>query len=143
MPTLCETLLTPERRPGAVDALSQVVDAEVAAKSGLGGTAIKTAYGAARKVDSTLVRKAVNRMLPDFLTALEPYWEDGQGDFGARLVSREDEVTESLLSVTDTRAANPDHAAVAKVYGMIRPRAKGHVSTALPRLGSTLQSLAG
>ncbi len=142
MPTLSETLLTPERRPAAVDALSLVVDAEVASKSGLGGAAIKTAYGAARKVDSKLVRKAVNRMLPDFLTALEPYWEDGQGDFSARLVSREAEVTESLLSVTDQRAANPDHAAVARAYGMIRPKAKGHVSTALPRLGSTLQSLA-
>jgi len=142
MPTLSETLLTPERRPAAVDALSLVVDAEVASKSGLGGAAIKTAYGAARKVDSKLVRKAVNRMLPDFLTALEPYWENGQGDFSARLVSREAEVTESLLSVTDRRAANPDHAAVARAYGMVRPKAKRHVSTALPRLGSTLQSLA-
>ena len=143
MPTLSETLLTPERRPAAVDALSRVVDAEVASKSGLGGAAIKTAYGAARKVDSRLVTKAVSRMLPDFLSALEPYWEDGQGDFGARLVFREGEVTESLLSVTDQRAANPAHATVARVYGMIRPTAKGHVSTALPRLGSTLQSLAG
>ena len=141
MATLTESLLTPERRPAAVEALSQVIDAEVASKSGLGGAAIKTAYGAARKVDGRLVGKATNRMLPDFLTALEPYWNDGEGDFGARLVAQQDAVTESLLAVTDKRAGNPDHAAVAKVYGMIRGKAKTHVSAALPRLGTTLQSL--
>ena len=31
------------------------------------------------------------------------------------------------------------HAAVAKVYGMLRGKAKEHVVAALPRLGSTLE----
>ncbi|WP_295697124.1 hypothetical protein [Lapillicoccus sp.] len=143
MPTLSETLLAPDRRPSTVDALVGVVDAEVKSKSGIGGAAIKTAYAAAKKVDSRLVSRATNRMLPDFLTALEPYWQEGTADFGAHLTSQQDAVTESLLAVTDRRADNPSHAAVAKVYGMVRPKAKTHVTAALPRLGSTLQSLAG
>jgi len=110
---------------------------------GIGGAAIKTAYAAAKKVDARLVSRATNRMLPDFLTALEPYWQEGPADFGAHLTAQEDAVTESLLAVTDRRADNPAHAAVARVYGMVRPKAKTHVTAALPRLGSTLQSLAG
>lgn len=141
--TLHDALLTPERRPQAVDALVGVVDAEVQGKSGLGGAAIRTAYGASKKIDARLAHKAVGRMLPDFLTALEPYWAQSSGDFGATLVARQDEVAESLLAVTDKRADNPAHAAVAKVYGMIRPKAKQHVTAALPRLGSTVQTLAG
>ncbi|MEO7062050.1 MAG: hypothetical protein ABI083_20225 [Lapillicoccus sp.] len=143
MPTLSETLLAPDRRQDTVAALVGVVDAEVKSKSGFGGAAIKTAYAAAKKVDDKLVGKATNRMLPDFLSALDPYWAEGTADFGSHLTAQQDAVTESLLAVTDKRADNPNHAAVARVYGMIRPKAKAHVAAALPRLGTALQTLAG
>ena len=42
-------------------------------------------------------------------------------------------------SVTDARAANPKHAAVAKAYGLLRGKAKDHVTAALPRLGAALE----
>ncbi|MCA0179912.1 MAG: hypothetical protein LCH77_10045 [Actinobacteria bacterium] len=141
MTSLRETLLTDDRRPQTVDALVGVVDAEVASKSGLSGAAIKTAYKAATKIDERIVRRAIAGMLPDFLDQLQPYWEARAGaPFGGQLAQQGERVSEALLSVTDARAANPKHAAVAKVYGMLRGKAKEHVTAALPRLGAALQS---
>ena len=64
----------------------------------------------------------------------------GQPQFGGQLAQQGERVSEALLSVTDARAANPKHAAVARVYGMLRGKAKEHVTAALPRLGAALQS---
>ena len=144
MTTLSETLLTPERRPQTVDALVGVVEAEVASKSGISGAAIKTAYKAARKIDDRIVRRAIAGMLPDFLDRLAPFWAArGDQPFGSQLAAQSDAAAEALLSVTDARAANPKHAALAKVYGMMRGKAKEHVVAALPRLGSALEQQMG
>ena len=66
----------------------------------------------------------------------------GEASFGPRLVADGDRAAEALLEVTDRRAANPKHAAIAKVYGMIRSKAKGHVVAALPAVGTALESVA-
>ncbi|CCH74309.1 conserved hypothetical protein [Nostocoides australiense Ben110] len=143
MTTLHE-LLDPSRRPQTVDALVGVVDAEVKSKSGLSGAAIKTGYAAANKIDAKIVRRAINGMLPDFMAQLEPFWAArGEQPFGAYLAGNADAVSEALLAVTDARAANPKHAAIAKVYSKLRGKAKDNVEAALPRLGEALQSLAG
>lgn len=139
---LQETLLAPDRRAATVDGFVALVDAEVAGKSGLGGAAVKTAYAAARKVSPTIVRRAVAGMLPDFLDGLDPFWAArGEAAFGDTLVSRPGDVTDALLSVTDRRAANPRHAALARVYGALRPRAARHVTDALPGLANTVELL--
>ena len=141
--TLSETLLDPARRPATVDALVAVVESEVKSKGGLSGTALRPAVSAAQAIDKTIVRRAVTRMLPEFLTQLDPFWEaKGEADFGPRLVADGDRAAEALLAVTDRRAANPKHAAIAKVYGMIRSKAKGHVVAALPAVGTALESVA-
>ena len=141
--TLSETLLDPARRPATVDALVAVVESEVKSKGGLSGTALRTAVSAAQAIDKTIVRRAVARMLPEFLAQLDPFWESkGEASFGPRLVAEGDRAAEALLEVTDRRAANPKHAAIAKVYGMIRSKAKGHVVAALPAVGTALESVA-
>lgn len=141
--TLNEILLDPARRPQAVDALSAVVNDEVKAKSGISGAAIKTAFGAATKVDSSIVHKAIDKMLPDFAAKLEPYWAaKGDQPFGTHLAGQSDAVANSLLEVTDQRAADPDNAALSKAYGMLRGKAKDNVVAALPRLGAAIEGLA-
>lgn len=144
MATLGEMLLEQGRRPQTVDTLVGVVDEEVKTKSGIGGAAIKTGYGAAKKIDASLVRRAINGMLPDFLGRLDTYWASrGDQPFGAYLAANGDAVAEALLAVTDERAARPKHAAAAKVYGKLRGRAKDNVVAALPRLGTAIEGLAG
>lgn len=140
---LSRILTDPARRPLAVEALAGVVEAEVQSRSGVVGMALKTAYKAVTSMKPDLVFRAVDYMLPDFADQLDPYWasRDGQG-FGQYLSTRGDEVADALLVVTDKRAAKPDHAAIAKIYNGLRPRAKGLVEQALPRLGTTIESLA-
>lgn len=142
MVDLAEKLLQPEHRPQAVDTLVGVVESEVNSKSGLSGAAIKTGYKGAQKISPNIVHTAMDRMLDDFLHTLDPYWRaKGDESFGAYLAQNSDAVSESLLKITDERAAKPDNAAAAKVYGMMRGKAKENVVAALPRLGSALEGL--
>lgn len=138
-----ESLLDPTRRPQVVQAIATVVDQEVAAKSGLGGMALKGAYASAKKVKEGIVPKATDAMLPDLAAALEPYWNArGEQDFGSYLAGRSGEVADSLLAVADTKAASPDNAALAKIYKPIRGKAKGYVEEALPQLAAAIAPFA-
>ncbi|WP_288799203.1 DUF6918 family protein [Arsenicicoccus cauae] len=141
--TLTETLLAPTRRDTVVDTLVGVIDAEVAGKRGVGGAIIKTAYGAVKKVNDGVVRRAVDGMLPDAAASLQPLW-DARGDqaFASYLTAHGDQAADALLAISDTRAANPRHAAIATIYNGVRPKAKQLVVEALPRLGAAIETLA-
>ena len=137
-----DALLEPTRRPVAVATLSDVIDAEVADKSGLGGTAVKAGYAAAKRLGGGFVQHATDRLLPQFATALDPFWASkGDQPFGAHLAAQQDAVADALLAVTDAKAANTSHAAAAKVYGSLRGKAKEHVVAALPLLGAAVERL--
>jgi hypothetical protein len=137
-----DALLDPTRRPVAVEALTDVIDAEVADKSGFGGVAVKTGYAAAKKLGGSFVPSATDRLLPQFATALDPFWATkGDTPFGAHLAAQPEAVADALLAVTDAKAASTTHAAAAKVYGTLRGKAKEHVVAALPRLGAAVERL--
>ncbi len=137
-----DALLEPTRRPAAVNALTGVIDAEVADKSGFGGAAVKAGYAAAKKLGGDFVSSATDRLLPQFAVALDPFWATkGDQSFGTYLASQPDAVADALLAVTDTKAANTSHGAAAKVYGTLRGKAKDHVVAALPRLGDAVEGL--
>ena len=126
--TVSEALLEPTRRPVAVAALTEVIDAEVADKSGLGGAAVKAGYAAVKKLRGDFVTTATDRLLPQFASALDPFWATKEDQpFGAHLASQSDAAADALLAVTDGRAARTSNAAAAKVYGSLRGRAKSHV----------------
>ena len=86
-------------------------------------------------------------LLPDFVAKLEPYYEDfkasGGSAFGDYLAKRGGEVSQSLLEVTDARAANSQRAPLRKAYNTVRPSGVKNVETALPRLGALIQKYAG
>jgi len=134
------TLLEPTRRPAVVTALAGVIDSEVGGKSGIGGTAIKAAYKSVQKVRPGAVDTATNQLLPEFLGALQPFWDsnDAGSDFGEYLTARGDQVSDALLAVTDRRTADANPA-LAKAYSSLRGKAQDHVRESLPALGSTIQ----
>ncbi|TQM62406.1 DUF6918 family protein [Humibacillus xanthopallidus] len=138
--TVSDALLEPTRRPAAVAALTEVIDAEVADKSGLGGAAVKAGYAAAKRLGGDFVASATDRLLPQFASALDPFWATkGEQPFGAHLASQPEAAADALLAVTDAKAANTSHGAAAKVYGSLRGKAKEHVVAALPRLGTAVE----
>ncbi|WP_256842829.1 DUF6918 family protein [Ornithinimicrobium cryptoxanthini] len=144
MSSLSEILLDPVRRPAVVNSLVGVVDVEVAGKSGIGGRVIKTGYGAVTKLADGFVAKAVNRLLPGFADALDPFWQERAGrPFADVLVARQDEAAEALIAVTDGQVAGTSNGVVKKVYGTLRGRAKENVAAALPRVGAAIESHAG
>src|ERR1051325_9295130 len=112
MATLQDILLTPENKPHVIDDCLTLIDQEVKGKSGVSGTAVKLAYKTANAFASGYLRGMVELLAPDMIIELEPFWADftasGAGDFGDYLVKHGDEVSESLLSVTDARAAASD-----------------------------------
>ncbi len=137
--TLNHILLDPTRRPTVVTDLQTLVDAEVSDSGGVSGAVIKTGYATVKKVKPGIVTSAVDKMLPQFATALEPFYADYRAsagnDFGAYLAARPAEAANALLGVTDARAEQSSSDALKKVYGKLRPQGQKNVEEALPRLG--------
>jgi hypothetical protein len=141
--TLKETLLEPDNRPKVIADCQTLIEQEVSDKSGISGTAVKLAYKTVTAFASGIVHDMVEALLPEMSEQLEPYWADfaasGGSEFGDYLAKRSDEVSESLLSVTDKRAAASERATIKKAYGTVRGGAAKNVSAALPRLGALVQ----
>jgi hypothetical protein len=142
MTSLSSQLLDPATRPQVVDALVRLADTEVAAKKGVSGAVLKTAYGAAKKVGDGQVRRAVNALLPGVATTLDPHHAAAGGTpFGVYLAepARSGQVADQLLAVADAKAAAVEGNPLGRVYSSVRGRAKEHVVAALPGLGTTVE----
>ncbi len=121
-----------------------LIDAQVKAKSGLSGVAIKGAYGTIKRIKKGFVRGTIDSLLDDWLDKLQPYyetWMSGgkKGSLADFLSARSDEVAEDLLSVTDARAERSTHKTAKKAYKKMRGSAKKNVVEAIPELGRVLE----
>jgi len=137
--TLQEILLAPETQPKVMADCFTLIDQELADKSGVSATAVKLAYKTVKSFAPGYFRDTVENMLPLIVEKLEPYWADfntsGGSEFGDYLAKRGDEVSESLLSVTDGMAAVSKRPTIIKAYRSVRGGAAKHIEAALPRLG--------
>jgi hypothetical protein len=135
--TLKDQLLAPERRPQLITDCTQLIDEEVAAKSGLTGVAVKAAYGMVKALKPGIIRESVDMLIDDFVSKMEPFYESqkksGQG-LEAYFTARSGEVADALLGVTDARAARSKNGTIKKAYESLRPKGKQHVEAAIPRL---------
>ena len=146
MATLQEMLLTPDVQPQVVADLQALVQSEVDGKGGISGTAVKAAYKVVTAFAPGYYLQTLTSMLPDMTNALQPYWADflasGGADFGDYLAKHGDQVSESLLAVTDNMAEISGRAAIVKAYQMVRGGASKNIVTALPALGVMVQKYA-
>ena len=144
--TLPEILLAPDTQPQVTADCLQLIEQEVSSKSGVSGTAVKFAYKAASTLKPGYLQSTVESLIPDMADKLQPYWADftasGASGFGDYLVKRSDEVSESLLSVTDARAEVCQRPTILKAYRAVRGGAAKHVAAALPNLGYLVQKYA-
>ena len=145
--TLQEILLAPDIRPQVIADCQKLIDEEVSEKSGISGAAVKLAYKTVKAVAPGYIQHMVTSLLPDLVDKLDPYWADfaasGGSGFGDYLAKRGHEVAESLLSVTDARAARSSRPTVIKAYKTVRGGAVKNVEAALPRVGDLVLKYAG
>lgn len=144
--TLRQILLTPEAKPQVLADCNALIDQELSTMSGISGTAVKLAYKTIVTFAPGHIHYMVEALLPKMVESLEPYWADfsasGSSAFGDYLSKRGDEVSESLLAVTDARAEASNRPTVIKAYHTVRGGAAKHVTAALPSLGDMVQKYA-
>jgi hypothetical protein len=137
--TLRQILLAPDTQPKVMIDCHLLIEQELADKSGVSGTAVKLAYKTVNTFLPGHIRHMVESLLPEMVDKLEPYWADfntsGGAEFGDYLAKRGEEVSQSLLSVTDARAAASGRPTIIKAYGAVRGSGVKHVEAALPHVG--------
>lgn len=147
MATLRDILLAPETQPKVIDDGITLVDEQISDKSGISGAAIKIAYKAVVTFSPDHIRYMVEQLIPGMLEKLEPYWgqfqASGGGSFGDYLAKNAEQVSESLLEITDARAEGSDRPVIVKAYKSVRGGAAKNVQAALPQLGALVQKYAG
>ena len=141
---LKESLLDESKRDVLMPDILALIDAEVADKKGASGLAVKGGYGAVKKVGPSYIDRAVEALWPDFVAQLEPFWQSYNaapaGSFSDYLVANSDQVSNALLSVTDSRIEETDKSVVKKFYGSLRGSdvcSSDLISTQIRRIGAT------
>jgi hypothetical protein len=145
MSALPEVLLAPGTRPKVIEDCLRLVDAEVAAKGGFTGLAIKGAYAVVKAVKPGFIAEAVDHMLPDFAKNLEPIYGEAQGA-GQSAVQyfpgKRGQVADALLAISDERASRAKNQTVKKAYEKLRPTGKKHVEEAVPGIARLVDKYA-
>jgi hypothetical protein len=138
MPNLIDALTAETKKNAVVDDCLALIDAEVAAKSGLMGFAIKAGYKTIQGIKPGFVRNVVVDLLPEFASALDPIYQDAKakGRTAADLFNANpSRVAEALLSITDEKARRSNSGLVKGTYDKLRGTAQRNVEAAVPRLG--------
>ncbi|NJM99632.1 MAG: hypothetical protein HC800_23045 [Phormidesmis sp. RL_2_1] len=116
---------------------TQLIDTQVAAKGGLGGMALKAAYGAVKGIGGDYIPGAVKRLMPEIFTALDPLWAEGvqTGDPVNYLSENSDRTADVILSTTDARIERKASGGIiGNTYKKLRNSVKRDVAEAVPGL---------
>lgn len=142
MANLKELLGQGEGRANVVRDCVELIEAEVKDKGGLSGMAIKAGYKVVNGIKPTFVRDAVDHMLDEFASKLDPIFQEAKAaskPVAAHLVASKSKAADALLSITDERAKRSSSGTVVKTYNGLRSTAKDHVEAAMPRLGKLIE----
>lgn len=147
MPTLSEKLLRQDNFPNVIADCKSLIEQELSNKSGVSAAGLKVAYKAVTSFAPGYYDQALNAMVPEFIQQLDPYWDhflnSGGSSFGDYLSKDGEQVSESLLSVTDQLAGTSNRAGVVRAYKAVRGGAGKNIQEALPNLGDLVQRYMG
>jgi hypothetical protein len=129
-------------RRAIIDDCANLVEREVDRQSGLSGLAVRGAFSVVKAVRPGFVREAVDFLLDDFVTRLEPFCEahaqSGSGSLQTALVHQSAAVADALLGVTDDKAKRAKNATLKKAYEKLRPTAHKYVAGAVPGIAEII-----
>lgn len=142
MANLMEMLNSADKRAAVIHDCVQLLDEEVASKSGLSGVAIKTGYKVLKGFKPGFVPKVVEELLPEFTQALDPVYAEAQQKKAPTeeyFNEHKSRVADALLAITDRKAEHAKIALLKSTYLKLRPTAKKHVEAAVPKLGQLVR----
>ena len=139
---LSEGLLNPTKKAMAINDCCNMIEAQLASKSGMSGIALKTAFAALKGVKPGYIPYVVEQILPQCFTALDPIWSEGvqKGDPVEYLNANRSQTADALLGVTDVRVKNAKRQIVRGTYEKLRGSAKKHVEEAVPDLAKVISN---
>ena len=146
MPALADIVLTAKNKDALVADCVQLTEGRIAGRGGLRGLAMKTSLSLLKAARPDILPRAMQALLPDFVTALEPLYQDylaatdRQADFASFLQGRPDAAVGALLGVADARAGRVQNPAVKSVYARLRGDAEHEVGAALPDFARLLSN---
>ena len=142
MGSLVEVIKDASKRRQVIDDCATLIDGEVSDKGGLSGLAIKAAYASVKGLRPGMIPMAMDGLLDDFSSKVEPYWQKCQAE-GANprvyFTQRKGEIANALLGITDARAQKTPHKVLKSAYEKLRPQAVDHIGSAMPRLADLIQ----
>ncbi len=140
--TLSDMLNDPTTKASVVQACTGLIDQQVAAKGGVSGLAFKATYSLVKGLGPSYIPGAIDRLLPDIVTALEPMWAEGlqAGAPVQYLQQNSDRAADQVLSVTDHRIAGSNNGVVRSSYQKLRKSVKGDVAAAVPGVAKILDA---
>jgi hypothetical protein len=137
-----QTLLRDAAKRGAlVRDLATVVEEEVSSKKGLGGMAIKAAFGLVTGARPGFLKEAIDYLLDGLAEGIRPILDQGRASglsVGAALQADRSRTASALLAVVDQRASKASNQGLRKAYERLRGSAQKQVEEAVPRLAATL-----
>lgn len=148
MPSLLETLTDPTKKQSVVRDCLQILDEEVASKSGISGFAIKAGFKAVQGIKPGFIPDVVEGLMPEFAKAIDPVYQDAiQSTSDAKslethLNNNASKMADALLSITDGRAERTKYTAAKATYHQLRGSAKKHVEAAVPKLSRLIAKYA-
>lgn len=137
---LSDGLSNPNKKTMVVADCCTMIDEQVASKKGLSGIAVKTAYSAMKGIRPGFIAYAVEQLLPQCFTAIDPIWSEGvqKGDPVGHLVTSRSRTADALLSATDARVKKAKSSILRGSYEKLRGSAKSHVEEAVPNLARVI-----
>lgn len=144
MSSLKDVLLEAGKRPQVITECEQLLDEEVASKTGFTGLAVKGAFKMVKAVKPGMIHEAIDGLLDDFVSRMEPFFSSWQSAPGSTTVAgyfadHAGELANALLGITDERAERSKHGTLKKAYATLRPQGKKHVTEAIPRIGRLVE----
>jgi hypothetical protein len=137
---LCETIQNTDVRVNIAQDCAGLIDEHVAAKSGMGGLALKATYSMVKGVGKDYIPSAILKLLPDTFSALDPIWAEGlqSGDPVDYLSQHRSRTAEMILSVTDHRIQGSKNKIVRSAYSKLRKSVKNDVEASVPGLAKII-----
>ena len=133
-----------EKRRQVITDCERFLEDEVSRRRGPSGLLIKTGFKALKGAKPGFIRAVMRDLVPEFCDALEPlyrdYKEGGLGTFGDHMKRHPEQISEALLSITDSKADQSTNRLALKFYKKMRGRAQNQVTDSVPGLADLIDS---